>query len=83
MLDRGLAHLTITGGCISLPPRDVPMKTRLSVSAFALSTWLLATASVVSGQYPGSFQVTKDGASIVIEDYATVPPSSLFDIATA
>ena len=53
------------------------MKTRLSTSAFALFTWFLAAAAVVSGQYPGSFQVTKDGTSIVIEDYATVPPSSL------
>lgn len=52
------------------------MNIRVAVPVFALSTWLLA-GSVVSGQYPGSFQVTKDGASIVIEDYATVPPSSL------
>ncbi len=52
------------------------MKTRLVVPAFALSTSLLA-ASAVFGQYPGSFQVAKDGASIVIEDYATVPASSL------
>ena len=52
------------------------MTIRVAVPVFAVSTWLLAGA-VVSGQYPGSFQITKDGASIVIEDYATVPPSSL------
>ena len=53
------------------------MKTRTAMSALALVTWLLAAASLVSGQYPATFQVTKDGTSIVIEDYAAVPPSSL------
>ncbi len=48
------------------------MKTRIAVPAF-----VLLAASVVFGQYPASFQVTKDGTTVVIEDYATVPRSSL------
>ena len=53
------------------------MTNRLARPAFGVCAGLLAAAAVVSGQYPASFQVTKDGASVTIEDYATVPPSSL------
>src|SRR5262245_41628653 len=44
---------------------------RLSVAA-----WLMSGALLLA-QYTDSFQITKDGTSVVIEDYAAVPPSSL------
>lgn len=53
------------------------MRCHTNVSVVGLAILLLASASAALGQYPASFQITRDGTSIVIEDYASVPSSSL------
>lgn len=37
----------------------------------------LASVPVAAQQYPSGPQITKDGTAILVEDYASVPPSSL------
>ncbi len=53
------------------------MRCHTNVSVAGLAILLLASGSAALGQYPATFQITKDGTSIVVEDYASVPSSSL------
>jgi hypothetical protein len=57
--------MTVAGGQLSVVRK-----------ALVLSASLLLGASLFA-QYPATFQITKDGTSVMIEDYAAVPPSSL------
>jgi len=53
------------------------MRIRTKVLLVGLPISMLAGVPVVLGQFPATSQVTKDGTSVLIEDYATVPASSL------
>src|ERR1700736_1911362 len=45
--------------------------------AFLFLAGFLTTASVVSAQYPSKSQVGKDGTTVLLEDYANPPLSSM------
>src|SRR5260221_11433209 len=44
---------------------------------FLLLAGFLASASVVSAQYPSKSQVSKDGTAVFLEDYGNPPPSNM------
>ena len=44
---------------------------------FALLVSLLASGFAAFAQYPSQFQITKDGTAVLLEDYASVPLSSV------
>src|SRR5258707_935259 len=48
---------------------------RLLLSCLLLALWLAGASSAWS-QYPASPQITKDGTTVQLEDYASLPISS-------
>ncbi len=45
-------------------------------AGFALLSGILAAAPAAFAQYPSTFQITKDGTAVMLEDYANPPLSS-------